>query len=71
MPPDALDPRASVLDLVYRPGETDWVRACRARGLRAQDGLQVLVEQGAAAFHAWFGFEPSRDVMWAALESRA
>lgn len=70
VPPAALDPRAAVLDLVYRPGETNWVRASRARGLRAQDGLLVLVEQGAAAFRSWFGVEPSRDAMWAALEAR-
>ncbi len=67
---EALANTSSVLDLVYRSGETAWVRACRARGLRAQDGLTMLVEQGAAAFYAWFGAQPSRDAMWSVLETR-
>ena len=42
------------LDLVYAKGETAWVRRCRTRGLRASDGREVLVRQGAAAFSRWF-----------------
>jgi shikimate dehydrogenase len=56
-----------VFDLVYRRGGTVWVREARARGLRAEDGLRMLVEQGAAAYTCWFGEAPSREVMWAAL----
>ena len=55
---------ADVLDLTYRRGETPWVHACRARGLRAADGLAMLVEQGALAFERWFGAIPDRDAMW-------
>jgi shikimate dehydrogenase len=58
---------ADVLDLVYRPDETAWVRAARARGHRAADGLAMLVEQGALAFERWFGFAPDRAAMWAAV----
>jgi shikimate dehydrogenase len=68
--PAALAPRAAVLDLVYRPGETAWVRAARAAGHRAEDGLRMLVEQGAEAFAWWFGAAPDRDAMWRALEPR-
>jgi shikimate dehydrogenase len=60
---------ADVIDLVYRPGETAWVRAARARGHRAADGLTMLVEQGALAFERWFGFPPDRAAMWAAAVS--
>jgi shikimate dehydrogenase len=61
----------AVIDLVYRKGETALVRTARARGLRAQDGLSMLVEQGALAFERWFNIEPDREAMWAALgESR-
>ena len=67
---DLLAPSAVVLDLVYRSGETPWVLACRARGHRAEDGLRMLVEQGAAAFACWFGTPPDRDAMWDALEER-
>ncbi len=68
LPPATLSPESSVLDLVYRPGETPWVRACRARGCRAEDGLRMLVEQGAEAFAWWFGVPPDRAVMWRALD---
>lgn len=63
-PVDRLRADAAVLDLVVRPGETAWVRAARARGLRASGGLPMLIEQGALAFARWFGVEPDREVMW-------
>jgi shikimate dehydrogenase len=44
-----------VLDLVYRPGETEWVRALRVRGHPAADGAEMLLQQGAAAFERWWG----------------
>jgi shikimate dehydrogenase len=66
--PARLRPSAMALDIVYRRGETSWVHAVRARGLRAVDGLPMLVEQGAAAFERWFGFAPDRDVMWRSLQ---
>jgi shikimate dehydrogenase len=47
---------------------TPWVIRARARGLRAADGLSMLVEQGALAFSRWFGIEPDRDAMWNALK---
>ena len=53
------------MDLVYRRGETAWVRQVRARGLRAVDGLPMLIEQGALAFERWFGEPPDRRAMWA------
>lgn len=59
--------RAAVIDLVYRQGDTPWVRAARERGLRAGDGLAMLVEQAALSFQRWFGREPNRQAMWAAV----
>jgi shikimate dehydrogenase len=57
-------PRSTaVLDLVYRKGGTPWVRAARARGNRAADGLTMLLEQGALSFQRWFGYEPDREAM--------
>jgi shikimate dehydrogenase len=58
---------AAVLDLVYRRGGTPWVRAARDSGIRAADGLPMLLEQGALAFHRWFGSEPDREAMRLAL----
>lgn len=59
----------AVFDLVYRRGGTAWMRAARAAGHWAEDGLRMLVEQGAAAFTCWFGVAPDRRVMWDALDS--
>jgi shikimate dehydrogenase len=60
----ALIPKsAAVLDLVYRRGGTPWVNSARANGIRAADGLPMLLEQGALAFQRWFGKEPDREAM--------
>jgi len=64
---EALPFGAAVADLVYRHGETAWVRAARACGHRAVDGLPMLVEQGALAFERWFGVPAPRDAMWDAV----
>jgi shikimate dehydrogenase len=65
--PELLPQGADVIDLVYRPGETAWVRAVRARGHRASDGLSMLLEQGALAFERWFGIAPDREAMAQAM----
>ena len=70
VPVELLPPDAAVLDLVYKPQETPWVREARARGHRAADGLAMLIEQGALSFERWFGVAPDRDVMWAAVGGR-
>ncbi len=59
-----------VLDLVYAPGETALVRAAKARGLVAEDGREVLLGQGMAAFRLWFpALDPPVEVMRAALRA--
>ena len=58
---------AVVIDLVYRPGGTRFVRTLRERGTRATDGVTMLVEQAALAFEQWFGVTPDRARMWEAL----
>jgi shikimate dehydrogenase len=63
----SLSAGTAVFDLVYARGETAWVRAARAGGLRALDGLRMLVEQGAVSFSRWFGQEPDRNVLWRSL----
>ena len=70
VPIDALPRDAAVLDLVYRPGETSWVRAARAAGHRASDGLPMLVEQAALAEERWFDVAADREAMWGAVGGR-
>lgn len=65
-----LAPACAVLDLVYLPGETPWVRAARAAGHPAADGREVLLGQGAAAFRHWYPeLEPPVEVMRAAIRA--
>ena len=64
---ERLPPGSAVFDLVYRTGETSWVRSARDAGHRAADGEGMLVEQGALSFQLWFGIEPDREAMWRAL----
>lgn len=58
--PLPLDPGTDVetealLDLVYRPGGTALVRRARELGLPANDGREMLLHQGAAAYERWWG----------------
>lgn len=52
---------AVVADMVYVPLETPLLAAARARGLRAVDGLGMLLHQARPGFRAWFGLEPQVD----------
>lgn len=71
VPVEDLPVGAVALDLVYRRGETAWVRAARGRGHAAADGFCMLLEQGALAFEWWFGIAAPRDVMRTALATAA
>jgi shikimate dehydrogenase len=49
---------ATVADIVYSPLETALLAAARARGLRAVDGLGMLLHQAVGGFERWFGVRP-------------
>ena len=55
----ALPPDAVVYDIVYVPLETPLLAAARARGLRAVDGLGMLLHQAVPGFARWFGVTPT------------
>lgn len=67
IPVDALPDRATVFDLVYVPSETPVLAAARARGLRAANGSEMLIQQAAIAFERWTGVGGMADVMRAAV----
>jgi shikimate dehydrogenase len=69
--PQTLAPGTTILDAVYSRQGTRFVRAAQARGLRASDGLPMLVGQGTEAFHFWFGVQPDVGLMWRAAHSAA
>ncbi len=49
---------ALVADLVYVPLETPLLAEARARGLKAADGLGMLLHQAVRGFELWFGQRP-------------
>lgn len=53
---------ALVVDLVYAPFETTFLRAARAKGHRVQNGFPMLVHQAALSFQRWFGKPPAVDL---------
>lgn len=69
-PPSAFPSVRVGLDLTYRAtGSTPWCDAFRAAGLRAGDGREVLLHQGAASWRRWFPqIAPPIEVMRAALD---
>ena len=58
----------AALDLVYAPGETRWVRTLREAGIAVQDGREMLLHQGVAAYGRFFPeTEAPTEVMRAAV----
>jgi shikimate dehydrogenase len=55
----ALPESAVVCELNYVPLESELLRAARARGLRAVDGLGMLLHQAVPAFEHFFGVRPA------------
>lgn len=58
---DALPGHAIVSDIVYTPLRTPLLESAQARGLRAVDGIGMLLHQARPSFAAWFGRDPEVD----------
>jgi shikimate dehydrogenase len=58
-----LESRHWVADIVYRPIDTELVRAARAKGCDVLDGGRMAVGQAADAFRIFTGLEPDADRM--------
>jgi shikimate dehydrogenase len=66
--PAALPRDGAVVDLVYVTGGTPLVRKARSLGLRAVDGWEVLLAQGAISFLIWTGRAAPQDAMRETLQ---
>jgi shikimate dehydrogenase len=60
---DELPRSALVSDLIYVPLETPLIKAAKARGHVAVNGLGMLLNQAVPAFEAWFGIKPVIDAV--------
>jgi shikimate dehydrogenase len=54
---EALRPGSIVYDLIYTPRPTALLQAASARGCQSLDGLEMLVQQGAASLRQWTGLD--------------
>ena len=53
LPYEALGADHALLDLVYNPAETEFMKRGKARGARVMNGLQMLEGQAEAAWEIW------------------
>ncbi len=58
-----LKPGAIAYDLIYTPSPTKFLQQATAARLHAIDGLEMLVQQGAAALEIWIGQPAPVEVM--------
>jgi shikimate dehydrogenase len=72
IPVDAsvLRPGGLALDMMYGPAAAGFLRWAEQHGAHARDGLGMLVEQAAEAFHVWRGVVPETAPVLAALRAR-
>lgn len=70
VPPQVLGRNALAVDLMYGAAAQGFVDWARRHGAAARDGLGMLVEQAAEAFHFWRGVRPHTPPVLAALRQR-
>jgi shikimate dehydrogenase len=63
-----LRPDAIAYDLIYTPNPTQFLRQAKEQGAVAIDGLEMLVQQGAAALKIWVEQTPPVDIMRRSLQ---
>ena len=65
---NALEPSAIAYDLIYTPNPTRFLQLASQQGATAIDGLEMLVQQGAAALEIWLNQSPPVEVMRRSLQ---
>jgi shikimate dehydrogenase len=59
---------AIAYDVIYAPRETAFLHAAKNASITAENGLGMLVRQGAIAFELWLGVAPPLEVMRRAID---
>ncbi|MTD38934.1 shikimate dehydrogenase [Erwinia sp. CPCC 100877] len=62
-------PDLAVCDVIYTPRETEFLKQARLRGAKTNNGLGMLLYQGAAAFELWTGQEMPIEVVKPIMEN--
>lgn len=71
VPPDCILPRHCVYDTIYQPAETKFLQSARRKGCKTDNGLSLLIHQGAISFQKWFPGTDPLPHMRKAMESGA
>jgi len=66
---DMLHRAGAAMDMVYGRHTTAFVQSAEAAGVRSTDGLEILVQQGAASFKRWWGHAAPVDAMRDAVQA--
>lgn len=66
---DLIRPDLAVVDVIYNPRETKFLREAKERGAKTANGLGMLLYQGAAAFKLWTGEEMPIDIVKPIVEN--
>lgn len=67
---EKLPPNAIAYDLIYTPNPTQFLKQAQMSGAIAIDGLEMLVQQGAAALEIWLQQPVPVDIMRQSLRER-
>ena len=67
LPPDMLDAKPFVCDLIYAPARTRLMEHAEAAGCQTMNGVKMLVYQGALSLSLWTG-RPLAEIPVAAME---
>lgn len=59
-----------VADTIYQPFETPFLKLARSKGLKALNGLGMLLYQAAESFEIWTGETMPTAEIWSALEEK-
>jgi shikimate dehydrogenase len=69
IPADRLSPETLVMDAVYAPPDTAFLKAAARQGCRTIDGIDMFVAQGADQFSLWTGLSAPVELMRSTVES--
>ncbi|NEP11700.1 MAG: shikimate dehydrogenase [Symploca sp. SIO2C1] len=67
---ERLSAKAIAYDLIYTPSPTKFLQQAKQQGAVIFDGLEMLVQQGVAAFKIWVGQTPPVDIMRQSLQEQ-
>ncbi|MFN6270061.1 MAG: shikimate dehydrogenase [Akkermansiaceae bacterium] len=69
IPDDYFLPHHCAYDTIYKPAETPFLASARKAGCKTDNGLSLLIHQGALAFKYWFPDKDALSIMREAMKN--